>query len=39
MRCHMITQGERVRDSVLYSIVVADWPRVKEQLQARLGTE
>ena len=36
MRCHMLTQGGRVRDSILYSIVVGDWPRVKDLLLARL---
>jgi RimJ/RimL family protein N-acetyltransferase len=37
MRCHMLTQGGRVRDSVLYSVVVDDWPRVKDLLLARLA--
>jgi len=36
LRAHMITQGERVRDSVVFSIVAADWPRVREGLAARL---
>jgi len=36
LRAHMITQGGRVRDSVMYSIVRDDWPRVKERLTARL---
>lgn len=37
MRSHMITQGDRVRDTVLYSIISADWPTVKSRLLARLG--
>jgi RimJ/RimL family protein N-acetyltransferase len=37
LRSHMVTQGGRIRDSVLYSIVIADWPAAKEQLAARLS--
>jgi RimJ/RimL family protein N-acetyltransferase len=37
MRSHAITRGDRVRDSVLFAIVAADWPRVKEGLLARLA--
>jgi RimJ/RimL family protein N-acetyltransferase len=37
MRSHMITQGGRIRDSVLYSIVSDDWPQVKARLIARLA--
>jgi RimJ/RimL family protein N-acetyltransferase len=36
LRAHMITQGGRIRDSVLFSIVRADWPDVKSRLTARL---
>jgi RimJ/RimL family protein N-acetyltransferase len=40
MRAHMVTQGDRIRDSVLYSIVLGDWPEVKARLTARLaGTD
>jgi len=39
LRSHMITQGGRVRDTVLFSIVLADWPAVKAQLTARLASE
>jgi RimJ/RimL family protein N-acetyltransferase len=40
LRAHMITQGGRIRDSVLYGIVVGDWPEVKARLTARLaGTD
>jgi N-acetyltransferase len=37
LRAHMVTQGGRVRDSVLYSIVLEDWPGVKARLTARLA--
>jgi RimJ/RimL family protein N-acetyltransferase len=37
LRCHMVTQGGRVRDSVLFSIVAADWPGVCAGLTARLA--
>jgi N-acetyltransferase len=37
LRAHMIAQGGRVRDTVLYSIVAADWPRVKAGLEERLA--
>ena len=36
-RSHMITQGGRVRDGALFSIVAAEWPRVKQNLVARLA--
>lgn len=36
LRSHMITQGDRIRDTVSYSIIVGEWPQVKECLQARL---
>jgi RimJ/RimL family protein N-acetyltransferase len=37
LRAHMITQGGRIRDTVLYSIVRDDWPHVKAKLVARLA--
>jgi len=37
LRSHMVTQGDRIRDSVLYSIVVEEWPEVKARLAARLA--
>jgi RimJ/RimL family protein N-acetyltransferase len=37
LRSHMVTQGGRIRDSVLYSIVIEDWPGVKAGLIARLA--
>lgn len=36
LRGHMITQGQRVRDSVVFSIVAAEWPEVELKLLARL---
>jgi RimJ/RimL family protein N-acetyltransferase len=38
LRSHMVTQGGRVRDSVLYSIVRGDWAEVKARLAARLSS-
>jgi RimJ/RimL family protein N-acetyltransferase len=37
LRSHMLTQGGRVRDSVLFSIVAAEWPTVRAGLAARLA--
>ncbi len=37
MRNHMIMRDGRVRDSVLYSVVRGDWPRVKAGLEAKMG--
>ncbi len=34
---HWVTQGGRIRDSVLYSIVIEVWPEVKARLAARLA--
>jgi RimJ/RimL family protein N-acetyltransferase len=36
LRAHMITQGDRIRDSVLFSIARGDWPQVQARLTARL---
>jgi len=38
LRSHMITQGDRIRDTVSYSIIADEWPQVKERLQARLDS-
>src|SRR4051812_10766222 len=35
-RNHMVTASGRVRHSVWFSVVAADWPRVKRRLQDRL---
>lgn len=37
LRSHMITRGDRIRDSVVFSIVADEWPTVKARLQARLA--
>jgi RimJ/RimL family protein N-acetyltransferase len=36
LRSHMIVQEGRVRDSVLFSIIAAEWPATKATLEARL---
>lgn len=35
-RNHMITESGRIRHSVYYSIVDAEWPQVKSRLESRL---
>jgi RimJ/RimL family protein N-acetyltransferase len=37
LRGHMVTQGGRVRDSVVFSIIAAEWPAVRARLLARLS--
>ena len=37
IRQHMIYKDGRIRDSVLFSIVRDEWPRVRERLVRRLG--
>ena len=37
LRSHMIVQGGRIRNSVLFSIIASEWPTVKERLQTRLA--
>jgi len=36
LRSHMITASGRIRDTVYYSILDAEWPVVKRNLEARL---
>ncbi len=36
LRSHMVTQGGRIRDSVVFSIVAAEWPAVRAGLEARV---
>jgi RimJ/RimL family protein N-acetyltransferase len=36
LRNHMITQTGRIRDTVYYSIIAAEWPRIKIDLEAKL---
>lgn len=35
LRCHMQMRDGRLRDSVIFSIVVAEWPEVRAALEAR----
>lgn len=37
LRSHMITQSGRVRDTVYYSIIADEWPRVRARLESKLG--
>lgn len=37
LRAHMVTQGGRIRDSVLFSVISSEWPAVKERLLDRLA--
>ena len=37
LRAHMVAQGGRVRDTVIFSIVTAEWPAVRAGLLARLA--
>ena len=39
LRHHMITASGRVRDSVYFSILAEEWPRVKADLERKLGRE
>ena len=38
LRAHMITQGGRLRDSVIFSITAAEWPAAKQRLVDRLAS-
>jgi RimJ/RimL family protein N-acetyltransferase len=37
LRHHLITASGRVRDSVYYSILAEEWPRVRMDLERKLG--
>lgn len=37
LRNHMIVQGNHVRDSVYYSVIDTEWPKVKKKLQRLLA--
>ena len=37
LRSHMVVQGGRVRDSVVFSIIAAEWPAVKVRLTKRVA--
>jgi RimJ/RimL family protein N-acetyltransferase len=36
LRSHMVSQGGRMRDSVVFSIVAGEWPPIRKMLQARI---
>lgn len=36
LRSHMVSQGGRMRDSVVFSIIAAEWPKVRQGLHQRL---
>ena len=36
LRRHMVTVGGRVRDTVYYSVLDTEWPRIREHLEAKL---
>jgi RimJ/RimL family protein N-acetyltransferase len=38
LRRHMVVQGGRIRDTVVYSITAGEWPNVREQLEQRLAS-
>ena len=37
MRRHIVNEGGRVRDSVIFSLIAEEWPAVKARLLARLA--
>ena len=37
LRNHLIMPNGRIRDSVCFSIIAAEWPEVKARLEAKLG--
>lgn len=39
LRAHMVAQGGRVRDTVVFSVTTGEWPAVRAGLRARLGEE
>jgi RimJ/RimL family protein N-acetyltransferase len=39
LRSHKVTHTGRVRDSVVFSIIAAEWPAVRDRLTARLAAE
>jgi len=39
LRSHMVSQNGRIRDSVLFSIVAAEWPTVRANLLGRLPAD
>jgi hypothetical protein len=39
LRSHMVAQGGRGRDTVVFSILAAEWPAVRARLEARLAAD
>jgi len=37
LRSHMVSQGARMRDSVVFSIIADEWPTIRKMLQARIA--
>ena len=37
LRRHMVTQGGRLRDTVYYSIILEEWPEVRQRLESWLA--
>jgi len=37
LRSHAITEGGRVRDAVMFSVLAPEWPAVKQRLEAKLS--
>ena len=37
LRNHMVTESGRLRHSVYFSVIVSEWPAVRERLEARLA--
>ena len=37
LRAHMVTASGRIRDTVYFSILEAEWPRVRHDLERKLG--
>jgi RimJ/RimL family protein N-acetyltransferase len=37
LRAHVITRGGRIRDTVVFSVTLPEWPQVKAKLLARLA--
>ena len=37
LRSHVITEAGRVRDTIYYSILATEWPRVRARLEERLN--
>jgi RimJ/RimL family protein N-acetyltransferase len=39
LRSHMVVQGGRVRDTVVFSITATEWPAVRQRLVGRVPVE